>query len=137
MDHAKEQAQAQYESIVEFVDRLRSGDDDEVMDEIYADALSVQLRSDWENRADKFQAGETEILLCTGGPAVRIRGELENGEPSSAKLQHQNWFTALFSLGQTGHEADEKILLTYTRCFYFGEYSQRLSAFCLLTGEHC
>ena len=116
MSHSTEQARAQYESIAELVERLREGDD-EVMDDIYADALSVRVRSDWKNLGADLKAGEFEILLCTGGPAVRIIGDLDEGQPTSARLQHQDWFTPW----RDCHEAREKILLSYASCFYFGE----------------
>jgi hypothetical protein len=36
---------------------------------------------------------EYRILLCTGGPAVQITGNLSSyNEPAAATLQHQDWF---------------------------------------------
>ncbi len=128
MSHSEEQAQAQYESLVDLVERMQSGEE-RALEEIHEDALSVLVRSDWEDSPEKFKAAEYEILLCTGGPAVRIIGDLDEGSPTSARLQHQDWFTAFWlvlplrSLRtlQDWSEADEKILLSYANCFYFGE----------------
>ena len=46
-----------------------------------------------------------------------IIGDLDEGQPVSAKLQHQDWFT----FWETWYDADEEILLAYASCFYFGE----------------
>lgn len=89
---------------------------------IQADALSVQVRSGWLNAADngfdEFKAEEFEILLSTGGPAARIRGELdEHGQPDRAWLEVQDWGTPW-----TQHfDIKQDTLLAYARCFYFGE----------------
>lgn len=121
-NRAEEQAQAQYESIAEMVKRLNSEDEkiaEAARAEIEEDALSVQVRSDWHTPGDK-EAGPTEyeILLCTGGPAVRIIGELGRyNEPETATIQYQDWFTSWTDW----RGADEEILLQYVRCFYFGE----------------
>lgn len=140
---AREQGQAQFESIVELVEALnaanreRYGDrrDHAVLEQawedaeraIHEDALSVEVRSDWyspgQSDADTKPA-EYRILLCTGGPAAQICGKLsEHGEPLSAHLEVQDWFTSwtLFWPSQHEHTHAEETLLTYARCFYFGE----------------
>ncbi|KKL57999.1 hypothetical protein LCGC14_2229850, partial [marine sediment metagenome] len=62
---------------------------------------------------------EYKILLCTGGPAVRIIGGLDLWkEPDTAKIQYQDWFTGWERC--TDSEEDEA-MLTYARQFYFGE----------------
>ncbi len=54
----------------------------------------------------------------TGGPATRIIGELnEHGEPTRARLQVQDWGTPWTDY----RGGDQETLLTYARCFYFGE----------------
>ena len=87
---------------------------------IQEDALSVEVRSGWVSYGcqEDMRPEEFCILLSTGGPATRIVGELnEHGEPTSARLQAQDWFTPWTDY----READEEALLTYARCFYFGE----------------
>lgn len=89
---------------------------------ILEDALSVEVRSDWHAPGDPEGSApaEYQILLCTGGPAVRIRGELDQyGEPCRAWLEYQDWFTPWTE--RVNREGDEEALLTYARCFYFGE----------------
>lgn len=94
-------------------------DEDAARDRIHEDPLSVRVRSGWANNASEFYAEEFEILLCTGGPAVRIIGSLDSGEPDKATLQYQDWFTPWESVYL--EEADSDALLQYCQVFYFGE----------------
>jgi len=121
------QAYAQLESISEMVDELktaeRSAVDDATIEDaeqaMYVKALSVQVRSGWTAPGDPMEAAEYEILLCTGGPAVRIVGRLDQySEPETATLEHQNWGTP-WTDAPIKRE-DEETLLTYARQFYFG-----------------
>jgi hypothetical protein len=95
-------------------------DEDQARERIQEDALDVQVRSDWyspgseENKASKFC-----ILLCTGGPAVRILGELDiYGSPVHAYIQYQDWGTPWT---EAVGVIDRGTLLQYCQCFYFGE----------------
>jgi hypothetical protein len=86
---------------------------------IMEDPLSIQVRSDWYTPGDEDESrspAEFQILLCTGGPAVRIVGELGgDGEPSRARLEVQDWFKPWTEYVP----ADSETLLTYARCFCF------------------
>jgi hypothetical protein len=63
---------------------------------------------------------EFEILLCTGGPAVRIVGTLDqHNEPASARIEYQDWFTPWTPWRSRAANA-EGILLAYCQTFYFG-----------------
>jgi hypothetical protein len=112
---------------------------------IHDDALSVEVRSDWYTPGGHDQTkhnvyvdrpAEYRILLCTGGPAVQIVGTLsEHSEPETAHLEVQDWFTPWTEIRpryRNSHnleapdwhedtEAAKEILLTYARCFWFGE----------------
>lgn len=83
---------------------------------IEEDALSVEVRSGWVSSGSEMKPEDFAILLTTGGPAVRIRGELdEHNEPHRAWLEVQDWgkpWTQYFP-------ADQDTLLTYARCFCF------------------
>jgi hypothetical protein len=152
IDHAQDQARAQYESIVSMLaavdcdyDRLeelrdleegkhldrgeleelaeleaQAGDcesEESARERISEDPLSVEVRSDWTSPGEPLEAAEFCILLCTGGPAVRIRGELNRGEPVRAWLEHQDWgtpWTQYFG-------ADSEVLCRYSSFFFFGE----------------
>jgi len=96
-------------------------DADEARERIQEDALSVQVRSDWHDLGSEGnEATEFQILLCTGGPAVKIEGELgQYGEPESAEIYYQDWFTKWEPL-TLDHE-EQEVVLEYCRCFYFGE----------------
>ena len=95
---------------------LRPSEDD-ARREIAEDPLSVQVRSDWHSPGEESEDSDFEILLCTGGPAVRIMGELDRWhEPSRAWMEYQDWFTPWVQF----HGADQDKLLEYARNFYFG-----------------
>lgn len=69
-------------------------DADEARQALWDHALSVEVRSGWVTPGAEMIPEEYSILLCTGGPAVRIIGRLsEHGEPTSAALQYQDWDT--------------------------------------------
>lgn len=80
--------------------------------------LSVMVRMrDWVAPGEELKADQFEILLGTGGPAVRILGRLnEYGEPETAELQGQDWFTPW----QRTHGQDADALVDFARLFYFG-----------------
>lgn len=110
-DHAKEQAEAQYDSIIEL---LESGDSDAITE----DALEVAVRSYWTDPASKLEPSEFMILLCTGGPAVRIVGDLdEYFQPCNARLEYQDWGTQW----TTWHPTTSDTLCQYAAYFSFGE----------------
>ena len=88
INYAKEQAQKCYENIK----TLLEDQTEEGAEAIYETPLEVLVRSPWYLPFEDASPAEYQILLCTGGPAVRITGRLENGSPVSAKLEYQDWF---------------------------------------------
>ena len=123
LQRAKEQGQAQYDSIRELVADLTddSKDSDRSREAILEDALSVLVRSGWYPPGKDEGPEDFQILLCWGGPAARLIGTLnQHREPESATMQVQDWFQPWTDFQpDTGDDADD-ILLTYARCFYFG-----------------
>lgn len=123
-ENSENQAKAQFDSIKEMVEALDNAKtEDERKDAeqtIHEDVLSVEVRSDWYtlDNPDKEPA-EYRILLCTGGPACQIIGELNRGEPVNARIEHQDWGTPWTEYHLNSDE--EEIVLRYARCFYFGE----------------
>lgn len=108
----------------EFAELLQAANDcenrDAAYDRIQEDPLSVEVRSGWYSPGSDPSSRypeEFQILLCTGGPAVRIVGELdENGTPTRAWMEYQDWGTPwTMYLG-----ASEEVLLKYCEQFYFG-----------------
>lgn len=105
------------EEQAEQLEGLDISSQEDAADRILEDPLSVDIRSDWESYGSELTPSEFRILLCTGGPAVQIRGELSSGEPCRAWLEYQDWFTPWTQYFGT----DQDVLLTYCRQFYFGE----------------
>ena len=122
-ERAEDQARAQLDSIIEMVQALDTEDDDarEAAEQtIQEDALSVQVRSGWYSPGTTPEAEEYEILLCTGGPAVRITGQLGRyNEPDTARIEYQDWFTPWTEFLDTSAEEGEAVL-TYAQQFFFG-----------------
>lgn len=148
-DNARNQAEAQLESIKSMMFRLKhaqecDGDDCELTNEeindgmgyvsshivtdadiadfhneedaqtaINEDPLSIETRSNWHSIGEESEDAEFQILLCTGGPAVRIMGELDNGTPRRAWLEYQDWGTSWTFYVTMGE--DNKALLAYAQ----------------------
>jgi len=131
--HARQQARAQLDSIVNLMDAIEAARDgktiryedewlglEELEERARERPLSILVRSEWSLPGSKLTPGEYEVLLCTGGPAVRIRGELsEYGEPASARIESQDWFTPWERL-HTDSREDEP-LLRFAALFWFGQ----------------
>jgi hypothetical protein len=126
INHGLQQAKAQLKSVKDMVKALneaRESNNDNAYEEaltrIQEDILSLEVRQDWHTIGQKAEAGEYRLLLCWGGPAVQIVGDLnEYNEPESANIQYQDWFTGWSNLNISQEE--ENILLDYARVFYFG-----------------
>jgi hypothetical protein len=104
----------------EFNDLKRDAGDyknqDEVREALNNDPLSIEYRSGWTSYGDAANPEEFRILLCTGGPAVQIRGELDvHGAPYRAWLEYQDWGTPWTRY----FEADQDTLLAYCQEFIF------------------
>jgi hypothetical protein len=88
MAHARQNAKAWFESIEEMLIKLQLGEQDEddragcaaddARREIEESVLSVAVRDAWRSPGQPTEDGpdEYEILLSTGGPALRIWGKL-------------------------------------------------------------
>jgi hypothetical protein len=93
---------------------------DEAYEAIQEDPLSIEIRSGWNSVGDELSPEEFRILLCTGGPAVQIVGELdEYNQPSRARIEYCDWGTPWTELLLESCERDA--VLTYCQQFYFGE----------------
>lgn len=85
--------------------------------------LSVEIREGWKEPGDdiSFEPTEFRILLSTGGPALRIMGELDrHNEPSRCWLEIQDWGTP-WSRFWTRHEYEANALRWFASLFYYGE----------------
>jgi hypothetical protein len=100
------------------VDGETFDDADALRERIYEMPLAVSVRSDWSTPHDTLTPGEYQILLTTGGPALRIVGDLTiNGEPDTARLEYQDWGTpwTAYALAQ----AEEARALDFASMFFF------------------
>lgn len=119
-NHGLNQARLQVESIealVAALDNRRRRDD--ALDAILEDPLEVTVRSGWYAPGSEGSGLPEEfcILLCTGGPAVRIVGELDVGSvPIKPRVEYQNWFEPWkeLPLGDKKRAA----VLRYVQCFF-------------------
>ena len=127
-DHAKQNAAAWLAEIAEMVAAVRYANAeqnyhalDDARQRIDESVLSLLVRNGWRHPGDSEDGGpaEYEILLTTGGPALRIRGEVESGEPSSARLQYQDWGTPWTDLELTAAEYAD--VSAFAQNFYFGD----------------
>ena len=95
---------------------------DAISELVVEDALEVKVKSDWHRLGEDSELGEYMILLCTGGPAVRIVGDLESDQPMTAKLEFQGWFTPWTDYGEcigSLPAEDTEALLWYAEQFYW------------------
>lgn len=131
MENAFANGRGWYSTITELVHKLRVAQEDQDTDtleaveqEIQEGPLSVLVRdggrAPYAGGASGNEDGpeEYEILLSTGGPALRIYGKIgQYRQPKSAELQAQDWFTPWVRVP----DCNEETLRTYAACFYFGE----------------
>jgi hypothetical protein len=128
---AEMQAVTQVEGIIEMTSPLLSDDStdkekEDAMQAIQEDPLGVAVRSGWVSDGDeRMEPEEFQILLCTGGPAVRLIGSLRRGEPHDVYVEYQDWGTPWTSLNIRKHFGDKsKAAITaiemYCSQFYFG-----------------
>lgn len=130
-DHARRNALNHLETIqatFAAVDDLHKGggpaelegwdyDDEEALYERLREmALSVEVRSCWHTPGEgATDPHEYRILLTWGGPACQVCGNLsDHGEPVSAEIQFQDWFTPWETC------STDSALLRFAQLFYFG-----------------
>lgn len=132
--HAKSNARGWLQSIREMVqtwERANNGhagrdepDEDDALEAIHQSVLSVEVRDGWYSPGarDKADApAEFCILLSTGGPALRLIGDLDTyGEPEEVRLEMQDWGIAWTEFRDFDHD-DYLAMMTFCRRFYFGE----------------
>ena len=133
-DHAKQNAASWLESIVGMIaamDKAEEERDESTFEGETFDAdgwreriqecpLSIQVRAGWHTPGENAEDEEFNILLSTGGPALRIVGDLDqHGQPERPRLQFQDWGTPWTDYG-TDADQDEA-LEKFCAQFYFGE----------------
>ena len=134
-DRAERQARAKLDSIVDVIHAIATAqatdedveyegemlDRDTLIQYAQENALSVQVKAGWHSPGSESEDEEFEILLCTGGPAVRITGDLgQFNTPENPQIEYQDWFTSWIPYHNTTAEEDSD-LQEYCELFYFGE----------------
>ena len=93
--------------------------EESLREQVQDSPLSVLVRSGWCAPGEQSEPEEWEILLSTGGPALRLVGDFNRcGEPCSCRLQYQDWGT----LWTEHFGADQDALCWFAGQFYFGEF---------------
>ena len=123
-NYAAANAAAWCETILDQLARLKVAcrDSDETYDvireEIQQSALSLQVRSDWEELGTDLEPGELCILLSTGGPALRIVGDLGRFNcPKDCRMEYQDWGTPWTEYRAIG----SAVLDSWAAQFYWGD----------------
>src|ERR1017187_6966385 len=99
MTNAERQAQAEIGSLVAMVAQVGTagnmGEREGAQITMAEGKLVVEGRGDWHAPGrEGAKPSEFMILLCTGGPAVPIRGELDrHSEPEKSRIEYQDLFT--------------------------------------------
>ena len=114
MSHAIENAKSWAAQITEWASPDPS---ESALDEMQNAALELKVSGSWVPGCTPT-AESYMILLSTGGPALRLVGDLnEYQEPVTARLEWQDWGTPWTPY----HDANESDLLIFASQFYFGE----------------
>jgi hypothetical protein len=129
INHAEANAEAWYAEIVNMLAKLNNiptgslaydREREEAEQTIHESVLSVMVRDGWRipgTMDGTHEPEEYEILLTTGGPALRIIGQLgQCSEPETAEMQYQDWGTPW-----TRYPSPSADLIKFAQCFYFGD----------------
>lgn len=122
-DGLSEEDFEEYQELKQAAGEFENSDD--ARQAIEESALSVEVRSGWYTPGGDSTPEEFCILLSTGGPACRIRGELDHYmQPRRAWIEYQDWFTPWIEYhGEYGtpSNVDQDTLIEFASVFYFGE----------------
>ena len=124
---ARGQAKMQLAGVIEMVKELRAacseGDEKRIEKAekvIEEDPVEVCVRSGWQpvGNTSSPEIDEYSILLCGGGPAVSVTGNLNaHGTPDDAKLEYRDWFERWTEYETT--EEEKEYLVEYADQFYY------------------
>lgn len=137
-DQAKNQAKSQINCICDMMKALKTAQkkgeavyEGEMVDEegmtkiIRQNALSVQIRSDWQTSGRPLTPTKFKLLLYASGPTVRIIGGLtecnpadEYPEPEDPQVQYRDGFTHWMDYKETTPE-QARLILEYCRNYHF------------------
>lgn len=120
MSRSAEQAQAQLDEIQRLSDLLDSDpDNDDLQEELRCLALSQEVRTPWQCVSQDLEPTEYRIVLCTGGPHVEIRGDLDSaGDPETATMWHCDWGQEPAVVSTT--DPEDELMLWFAQTLYWG-----------------
>lgn len=123
-NHAAANAAAWCETIIDQLARLKAArhesDDayETARQEIQESPLELSVRSHWAPLGASLKPAEFCILLSTGGPALRIVGQLGRfGCPEDSRMQYQDWGTPWTDYRAIG----SAVLDSWAAQFYWGD----------------
>lgn len=103
-----------------YASRGREGLLEAIEQEAREQPLSIEVRGAWHAPGEQpgEQPDEWRMLLSTGGPALRLRGDFnDHGEPTDPAMEWQDWGTP-WTLQDTTSEEDEA-LCWFAGLFFF------------------
>lgn len=131
---SRHQAEAQVQAIVEYMAAYRESlnapggeittaawdgevetlDSDSILTRLYENALEVR-RWNPDDDGEGVPDWDWMILLCTGGPAVRLVVRVDGrwSMPAEVRLQHSDWFEGWTDTAMSDDEEDAA--LSYSR----------------------
>jgi hypothetical protein len=99
--------------------------EEQIKTEVQEGPLSLLVREPWHQPGDSPKPSEYELLLTTGGPGLRIWGDIDlDGEPENARLEMQDWglpWREVWPCEVEEMNEYRAALLWYAGHFYFGE----------------
>jgi len=136
MNQAERNAEGHAESIIELyraytalengaesarADGCEFTSSDRVLESATESALDVSVRADWHNPGKSAEPDEFMILLTTGGPALRIIGDLDRGCPENPHFEIQDWGTPWTEYHPNAESEDdwEDAIDWFVSCFYY------------------
>ena len=88
-----------------------SQEEDDLQQAIQEYPLSLEFRSGWHSAGEEPEVAEYKLLICTGGPAVRITGQCDQwGCAYTANLQHQDWGTPWTNVSSLSNDQHQTLL---------------------------
>lgn len=131
-EHARSNASGWFEEIRDAYRATKAAraDDDgdetaeQIEERMQERPLAVTVRSEWETVGATLSPAEYQILLTTGGPALRLYGELDDAEyPDTARLEMQDWgvpWREVWPCELSEMDEAREALMWFAHLFYFG-----------------
>jgi len=82
-------------------------------------ALSVEVRSGWQSIGDSLEPTQARVLITTGGPALQVLLDIDDGEGSDPRLQIADWGKSWTDYKPTGGDDAWDALDWFAGLWYF------------------